>query len=387
MSQTFQADKEDELAAAAQKQKEPLKDWAGDAQNAATNGEFERDTTYIGDRIVASVTGDEPQPAEDGTGEVLHWPVQPNRYRLIAARACPWAHRSVIVRRLMGLENVISLGLPGPTHDKRSWRFDLDPDEVDPVLKIPRLQDAYFKRFPDYPRGITVPSLVEVSSGKIVTNDFTTLVRDFQTQWTKYHRSGAPNLLPPAEQWEEMEEINNVIFKKFNNGVYRAGFSASQDAYEEAYADVFEFLDWLEERLSHSRFILGEHITETDIRTYVTLVRFDAVYHGHFKTNRNKISEMPNVYGYLRELFQTPGFGDTTDFIEIKQHYYIVHREINPTQVVPTGPDLSGLAKPHGRDHLPGAPFANGATLPGALPHSERLKNPTQFQRELFGLS
>ena len=146
-------------------------DWAGAAQNAATDGEFKRDTTYIEDRIVASVTGDEPQPAAEGNGEVLHWPVQPDRYRLIAARACPWAHRAVIVRRLMGLEDVISLGLAGPTHDKRSWTFDLDPGQVDPVLKIPRLQDAYFKRFPAYPRGITVPSLVEVSSGKIVTND------------------------------------------------------------------------------------------------------------------------------------------------------------------------------------------------------------------------
>ncbi len=150
---------------------------------------------------------------------------------------------------------------------------------------------------------------------------------------------------------------------------------------EDLSRDVFEVLDWLEERLAHRRFIMGEHITETDIRTYTTLIRFDAVYHGHFKTNRNKISEMPNVYGYLRELFQLPGFGDTTDFTEIKQHYYIVHREINPTQIVPAGPDLSGLAQPHGRDHLPGAPFAEGTTLPGPLPEAEQLKNPADFQR------
>ena len=368
---------------AAETQKDSQKDWAGDAQNASTDGEFKRDTNYIGDRIVASVTGEEPQPAG---GDVLHWPVQPNRYRLIAARACPWAHRAVIVRRLLGLEDVISLGLAGPTHDKRSWTFDLDPGGVDPVLQIPRLQDAYFKRFPDYPRGITVPALVEEESGKVVTNDFNSIVRDFQTEWTEYQRAGAPNLLPPAEQREEMEEINDFIFRQFNNGVYRAGFSASQEAYEQAYEDVFEVLDWLEERLANRRFIMGEHITETDIRAYATLIRFDAVYHGHFKTNRNKISEMPNVYGYVRELFQIPGFGDTTDFKEIKQHYYIVHREVNPTQVVPAGPDLSGLAQPHGRGHLPGAPFAEGTTLPGKLPDAERLKNPLPFQRELFGL-
>lgn len=358
-------------------------DWAGDAQNAATSGEFRRDTNYIGDRILASVNTTQAQPAEQ---DVMHWPVQPHRYRLVAARACPWAHRAVIVRRLLGLEGVISLGLAGPTHDKRSWAFDLDPGQVDPVLRIPRLQDAYFNRFPDYPRGITVPALVEESSRKVVTNDFSSLVRDFQTEWTKYHREGAPNLLPPREQHAEMHEINEFIFKKFNNGVYRCGFSASQEAYEQAYADVFEVLDWLEQRLASRRFIMGEHITETDIRAYATLIRFDAVYHGHFKANRNKISEMHNVYGYLRELFQTPGFGDTTDFAEIKQHYYIVHREVNPTQIVPAGPDMSGLAQPHGRDHLAGAPFAEGTSLPGALPEEEKLKNPTQMQRELFRL-
>lgn len=367
-------------------QKEPSKDWAGDAQNASTEGEFKRDTNYIGDRILASITSEQPELANDERGEALHWPVQPHRYRLIAARACPWAHRAVIVRRLLGLEDVISLGLAGPTHDKRSWTFDLDPDGLDPVLRIPRLQDAYFARFPEYPRGITVPAIVEESTGKVVTNDFNSMVRDFQTEWTEFQREGAPNLLPPPEQQEEMEEINDFIFRKLNNGVYRAGFSASQEAYEEAYADVFEVLDWLEERLAHRRFIMGEHITETDIRAYTTLIRFDAVYHGHFKTNRNKISEMPHVYGYLRELFQLPGFGDTTDFTEIKQHYYIVHREINPTQVVPAGPDLHGLAQPHGRDHLPGAPFAEGTTLPGPLSEGERLKNPTDFQRELFSL-
>lgn len=361
----------------------PNDDWAGDAQNAATSGAFERDTNYIADRITADVSGDAPEPAPADT---LHWPVQAHRYRLVAARACPWAHRAVIVRRLLGLEDVISLALAGPTHDKRSWTFDLDPGKVDPVLEIPRLQDAFFARFPDYPRGITVPAIVEESSGKVVTNDFTSIVRDFQTEWSDHHRAGAPQLLPPEDKRAEMDEINDYLFHKLNNGVYRCGFAGSQDAYEEAYADVFEALDWLEQRLATQRFIMGEHITESDIRGYTTLIRFDAVYHGHFKANRNKISEMPNVSGYLRELFQTPGFGDTTDFTEIKQHYYIVHREINPTQVVPLGPDVSGLALPHGREHLAGAPFAQGTTLPARLPESEGLKNPTQIQRELFNL-
>ena len=311
--------------------------------------------------------------------------VQPHRYRLIAARACPWAHRAVIVRRLMGLEDVISMGLAGPTHDKRSWTFDLDPGGVDPALQTP-------------PAGCVLRTLPRLPARHHRADNRGRSKRQSGDERLQLHGPRLPNrvdrippprrpnLLPPKEQREETEAINDLLFRRLNNGVYRAGFSASQDAYEEAYDDEFEVLDWLEDRLANHRFIMGEHITETDIRAYTTLIRFDAVYHGHFKTNRNKITELPNVYGYLCELFQTPGFGDTTDFSEIKQHYYIVHREVNPTRIVPSGPDLSGLAQPHGRDHLPGSPFTPGTTLPDTLPESEKLKNPTDFQRELFGL-
>ncbi|AGF72292.1 glutathione S-transferase family protein [Corynebacterium halotolerans] len=353
------------------------KDWVGDPRNASPDGEFVRDTTYIDDRITADAPAGQPTAQEDGT---FHWPVEAGRYRLIAARACPWAHRAVIVRRLMGLEDVISLGLAGPTHDVRSWTFDLDPGGVDPVLDIPRLQEAYFNRFPDYPRGITVPAMVEESSKKVVTNDFPSLVRDMIIEWTDHHRPGAPNLYP-AEHAEEMEEINKYLFTEINNGVYRCGFAGTQEAYEAAYERLWNALDWAEERLSARRYLVGDHVTETDIRLFTTLVRFDAVYHGHFKASRNKITEMPNLWGYLRELFQLPGFGDTTDFTEIKQHYYIVHKEVNPTQIVPVGPDLSGLATPHGREAFGGQPFADGTTLPGPLPEGEGLKNPEPFQK------
>ncbi|AZA09432.1 Glutathionyl-hydroquinone reductase YqjG [Corynebacterium pseudopelargi] len=354
------------------------KDWAGDAQNASTTGEFIRDTRYIDDRILSSV--DTPTQQPDGR---TFWPAVPGKYRLVAARACPWAHRSVITRRLKGLEDVISIGLAGPTHDKRSWTFDLDPGEVDPVLGIERLQQAYFNRFPDYPRGITVPAMVDIESKSVVTNDFPSLVPDLNDQWSEYEREGAPDLYP-EELREEIDELTAYIFKEVNNGVYRCGFASTQEAYDKAYARLWDALDTLEERLSTQRYLVGEHITLADIYLFPTLVRFDAVYHGHFKCNRNKITEMPALWGYLRDLFQTPGFGDTTDFKEIKEHYYIVHTDVNPTQVVPQGPDLSGFFSEHGREQLGGSPFAAGATAPGPVPENERVRNMLPEQQAFF---
>ena len=351
---------------------------AQEARNASPDGEFIRDTNYIEDRIVPGIS--EPTEQEDGT---FHWPQEAGRYRLAVARACPWAHRTVIARRLMGLEDTISLALAGPTHDVRSWQFDLDEGGVDPVLQIPRLQDAYFKRFPDYPRGITVPAIVEESTGRVVTNDYPSIVRDFITNLRDFQREGAPDLYP-AQHAEEMEEINYYIFKSINNGVYRCGFAGSQEAYESAYAFMWEALDWVEDRLGKQRYMVGDHITETDIRLFVTLIRFDPVYYSHFKCSRHKMAELPNIRGYLQELFQIPGFGDTTDFTEIKQHYFMVHTEINPTKIVPVGPDMAWLMEPHDRDRFGGQPFADGTTLPGALPAGEEVKNPEDFQFPLF---
>ncbi len=307
--------------------------------------EYTRDTNYIEDRIT--------RDAVDG------WPVEAGRYRLVAARACPWANRSVISRRLLGLEAAISLGLPGPTHDARSWTFDLDPDGRDPVLGIERLQEAFFARTPDYPRGITVPAIVDVPSGKVVTNDFPQITLDFATEWTAHHREGAPDLYPEALRGE-IDEVNAVVFHDVNNGVYRAGFAGSQKSYERAYRTLFERLDWLSERLAGQRYLVGDTITEADIRLFTTLARFDAVYHGHFKCNRNKLSEMPVLWAYARDLFQTPGFGDTIDFDQIKAHYYVVHSDINPTGIVPVGPDASGWLTDHGREQLGGRPFGDG---------------------------
>ncbi|GGG53849.1 glutathione S-transferase [Kocuria dechangensis] len=327
--------------------------------------EFTRDTTYIEDRIVRD-------PDRAGVSEGARaWPVAEGRYRLVAARACPWANRTLIVRRLLGLEDAISVGLPGPVHDARSWTFDLDPDGKDPVLGIERLQQAYFARFPGYPRGITVPAVVEIGSGQVVTNDFPQITEDFAKEWTAFHREGAPDLWP-AELEDEMREVMRRVYTEVNNGVYRCGFAGSQAAYEKAYDRLWAAMDWLEERLAGRRYLMGEHITEADVRLFTTLVRFDPVYHSHFKCSRHKLTELPNLWAYARDLFQTPGFGDTVDFQQIKEHYYVVHEDINPSQIVPVGPALENWLSPHGREALGGSPFGDG-TAPGPVRPGERV--------------
>ncbi len=317
---------------------------------------YERDTAYIEDRVTA-----------DGTG----WPLEAGRYRLVVARACPWAQRSTIVRRLLGLEPVLSMGICGPTHDERSWTFDLDPLGVDPVLQIPRIQDAYLRRFPDYAKGITVPCVVDVPTGQVVTNDFPQITLDLSTQWLRYHREGAPDLYPEALR-PEMDAVMKRVYTEVNNGVYRCGFAGTQKSYEEAYDRLFTTMDWLADRLVSQRFLMGDTITEADVRLYTTLARFDAVYHGHFKCNRQKLTEMPVLWAYARDLFQTPGFGDTTDFDHIKRHYYVVHQDINPTGIVPAGPILQEWAEPHGREELGGRPFGDG-TPPGPVVEGEAV--------------
>ena len=312
-------------------------------------GEFTRDTNYIATRITAD--------GRDG------YPVEPGRYRLVVSRACPWANRSIIVRRLLGLEDVLSMGVCGPTHDERSWTFDLDPGGRDPVLGYERLQEAFFKRFPGYERGITVPAVVDVTTGEVVTNNYPQITLDLSTEWREHHRDGAPDLYPEALR-DEIDEVNDLVFRDVNNGVYRCGFAGSQQAYERAYGRLFDRLDWLTQRLAGQRYLVGDTITEADVRLFTTLVRFDPVYHGHFKCNRSKLAEMPVLWAYARDLFHTPGFGDTIDFDHIKRHYYEVHRDINPTGIVPVGPDLSGWLEPHGREQLGGRTFGEG-TPPG----------------------
>ena len=235
-----------------------------DTATYTTKGKpFERDMSYLPDRVLAGERSADPlddqfpSGSKDSPRDVPVWDAEPGRYRLVAARACPWAHRSIIVRTLLGLEDVISWGAPGPTHDARSWTFDLDEGGRDPVLGIERLQEAYFAREPDYPRGITVPAIVEVESGKVVTNDFPQITHDLSFEWREHQRPDAPDLWP-ADLREEMEAVMKRVFTEVNNGVYRCGFAGSQEAYEDAYDRLFTTLDWLEERLADRRYLMGD---------------------------------------------------------------------------------------------------------------------------------
>jgi putative glutathione S-transferase len=328
-------------------------DEQADTSDLDTDGSYARNSNYLTTRVTAD--GRDGYPAEAG------------RYRLIVARACPWANRAVIVRRLLGLEQALSMGICGPTHDERSWKFDLDPDEVDPVLGIHWLMQAFLNRDPNYRRGITVPAIVEITSGKVVTNDFAQMTLDFSLEWRAFHRDGAPELYPERLR-DEIDAVNEVVYDDVNNGVYKCGFATDQRPYEKAYRALFERLDWLSDRLSRQRYLVGDTITEADVRLFTTLARFDAVYHGHFKCNRQKLAEMPVLWAYARDLFQTPGFGDTIDFEQIKAHYYRVHTTINPSGIVPAGPDPSGWLTPHGREELGGRPFGDGTPPPPPPP-------------------
>ena len=323
----------------------------------AETGAFVREPVALDERITS-----------DGSSR---WPVEAGRYRLVVARACPWANRSVIVRRLLGLEDAISMAIAGPLHDERSWHFHLDPDDRDPVLGIEHLGEAYRAADPDYDAGITVPAMVEIASGKVATNGFHQLTLDFSTQWTAHHRPGAPDLYP-ADRRDEIDAMIASFYEDVNNGVYKCGFASGQRAYERAFHALFGRLDALSDHLATRRYLVGDTITEADVRLWVTLVRFDAAYHGHFKCNRHKLTELPVLWAYTRDLFQTPGFGDTIDFPQIKQHYYGVHRTVNPSGVVPLGPDVSGFRTPHGREELGGRPFGDG-TPPDPVREGERV--------------
>jgi putative glutathione S-transferase len=303
-------------------------------KETSKRGEFVRQANRFTDRITA-----------DGSSG---WRAEPDRYRLVVSLACPWAHRAVIVRRLLGLEDAVSLAVVDPIRDEQGWRFTLDEGDRDPVLGIEFLSEAYLKSDPDFAGRFTVPSIVDVETGKVVTNDYPQITLDLSTEWREFHRSGAPDLYPEAKR-AEIDALIEPIFHNVNNGVYKCGFAGTQEPYEEAFDALFAELDRLSARLENQRYLVGDQLTEVDIRLFTTLVRFDAVYHGHFKCNRHKLTELPVLWAYARDVFQTPGIGETVDFDHIKRHYYATHGAINPTLIVPKGPDLSGWSEPHGR--------------------------------------
>ena len=257
-------------------------------------------------------------------------PVEAGRYRLLWAPVCPWAHRSIIVRKLLGLEDVISVGKADPKRpnvSRSDWAFTLDEGDVDPVLGIHYISEVYLNADPDYQGRFTVPALVDLKTKKVVNNDYFHLTLYFETAWKKYHKPGAPDLYP-EELREEIDTLNDIIFREVNNGVYKAGFARNQEAYEEAYHMVFNRLDWLEERLADRRYLFGDKITESDVRLYVTLARFDVAYYNIFRVNKKRLRDYDNLWAYARDLYQTPGFGDTTDFAAIKKHYHVDCKDI-----------------------------------------------------------
>ena len=281
----------------------------------------------------------------DGSGDL---PAEAGRYHLYVCAACPWAHRTIIVRELLGLQDAVSLSYVDPVRDERGWAF---PEGFeDPVNGFSFLAEAYRATDPGYSGRVTVPTLWDRETGTVASNDYPALTPMLEVEFAQWHAPDAPDLYP-EDLREEIEAVAEPIFSDVNNGVYRAGFATSQAAYEEAYDALFARLDALEERLSGQRYLLGTRLTEADVRLYTTLVRFDAVYHGHFKCNSRKITEYPALWGYLRDLYSLPAFGDTTDLDAIKRHYYVTHDAINPTGIVPKGPDLD-FSAPHGREGL-----------------------------------
>lgn len=281
-------------------------------------------------------------------------PVEAGRYRLLWSPVCPWAHRSVIAINLLGLTNVISLGTADPIRPqlpRTDWAFTLDKDHVDPVLQIHYISEVYFNADPNYEGRPTVPAVVDLKTKKVVNNDYFRLTNYLETAWKKFHKPAAPELYPEALR-EEIDKLNDIIFHEVNNGVYKAGFAQSKEAYENAYDTVFKRLDDLEKCLSDQRFLFGDSITDSDIRLYVTLARFDAAYYNAFRVNRNRLVEFPNLWAYARDLYQTPGFGNTTDFLSIKKHYHLSTIHGNPYGILPKGPDLLVWDTLHDREKL-----------------------------------
>jgi putative glutathione S-transferase len=280
------------------------------------------------------------------------YPAEAGRYHLYVSWACPWAHRTIIVRKLKHLESVIGMTVVDPIRDDRGWIFRDGPGHTtDPINGFRFLSEAYSRMDPAYASGgrVTVPVLWDCQSGRLVSNSDDDIMRMFNSAFNSFTDSKVD--LYPKGLRAEIDQLNADIYDRINNGVYQAGFATSQGAYEKAVSRVFEALDSLENRLSGWRYLFGDRIVETDWRLFVTLIRFDVVYHGHFKCNIRRIADFPNLFGYVKDLYQQEGISDTVNFDHIKRHYYMTHEDINPTRIVPLGP-CQDFAGSHGRDTL-----------------------------------
>jgi putative glutathione S-transferase len=271
----------------------------------------------------------------------------PGRYHLYVSLACPWAHRTLIFRRLKGLESLIDVSVVNWLMRDQGWTFDPGPGVIaDPVHHAKRLYEVYLNADPRYSGRVTVPVLWDRERNTVVSNESADIIRMFNSAFDAV--GAADGDFYPAPLREQIDALNTRIYDTVNNGVYKAGFATTQAAYEEAVVPLFETLDWLEARLDEHRYLCGEVLTEADWRLFTTLVRFDAVYVGHFKCNLRRIADYRHLSGFLRELYQMPGIADTVNFQHIKGHYYQSHGTINPTGIVPLGPVLD-LQVPHGR--------------------------------------
>nr|XP_039251905.1 glutathionyl-hydroquinone reductase YqjG-like [Styela clava] len=305
---------------------------------AIKNGEFVRAPSSFRNWITAD--GSSGFKAEAG------------RYHIYVSLACPWAHRTLITRKLKGLEDVISYTVVDFLMLDKGWKFN---DKVpqctkDPIFGAEYLREVYNMVSPDYQGRITVPVLFDKEKKTIVNNESSEIIRILSKEFNEFCSDDQKRAVDiyPEDLRQQIDAINEWVYPTINNGVYRSGFARTQEAYDKAVGDLFENLDKAEEVLSKSRYLVGDRLTEADIRLFTTLVRFDKVYHGHFKCNRRQIKDYPNLWGYLRDLYQTPGFGDTTDFDHIRKHYMMSHTSINPFSIVSVGPDLD-FNSAHGR--------------------------------------
>jgi putative glutathione S-transferase len=277
---------------------------------------------------------------EPGPTGVGGFKAEPGRYHLIVSLACPWAHRTLIFRKLKGLEGMVSLSVVNWLLANRGWTFDPAPGVIpDPIFGAERLTEFYLKARPDFSGRVTVPVLWDKQTSTIVNNESSEIIRMFNSAFDSL--GAADGDYYPPELRREIDALNSRIYATVNNGVYRAGFATTQYAYEEAFRALFEALDMLEARLAVRRFLCGERLTEADWRLFSTLIRFDPVYFGHFKCNLREIRDYPALQRYLRELYHWPGVAETVDFFHIKHHYYASHLRINPTGIVPLGPEMN----------------------------------------------
>jgi putative glutathione S-transferase len=286
---------------------------------------------------------------EDAFREWVSAPAPAGRFHLYVSLACPWANRTMIARRLKGLEHAVGMTVADPVRDERGWAFREGPGHgIDPVNGFQFLAEAYTATNPDFKGRVTVPVLWDKERRRVVNNSEDDICRMFNDSFRD--AAAEPDLFPPDIEVEQ-ERLSNLIYEEVNNGVYRAGFATKQKVYERACLKLFEALDKMEERLSTRRYLFGNRIVETDWRLFCTLIRFDSVYHGHFKCNIRRIVDYPHLNGYLLDLYQQPGIAEVVNLDHIKRHYYFTHEEINPTRIVPVGPALD-LRAPHGRERL-----------------------------------